>query len=159
MITTFGFSLVMAPSISARLVSHINFTLPVNCPILAARILICFKDSSPETYKVATPEPAKFLHTCKRMVDFPIPGSPPTNTRDPGTMPPPRTRSNSAMPELIRSVSEVSISSNVTGFAVPEPNFPALFPADFTTGSSTKLFQALHPGHCPIHFVDSYPHS
>ncbi len=26
-------------------------------------------------------------------------------------------------------------------------------------GSSVKLFQALHPGHCPIHLVDSYPHS
>ena len=59
----------------------------------------------------------------------------------------------------VEDVSEVSISSKVTGFAVPEPNFPALFPEDFTTGSSTKLFQALQPGHCPIHLEDSYPHS
>ena len=29
---------------------------------------------------------------------FPIPGSPPSNTTDPGTIPPPRTRSNSLNP-------------------------------------------------------------
>ena len=159
MITTFGFSLVMAVSISARLVSHINFTSPVNVPIRAARILICFKDSSPDTYKVGTPADARFLHTCKRIVDFPIPGSPPTSTREPGTMPPPRTLSSSAIPALKRSVSEVSISSKVTGFA-PFPDIRReVLPEDFTTGSSTKLFHALHPGHCPIHLADSYPHS
>ena len=28
-----------------------------------------------------------------------------------------------------------------------------------TTRSSTIEFHALQPGHCPIHFADSYPHS
>ena len=27
------------------------------------------------------------------------------------------------------------------------------------TVSSTKVFHALHAGHCPIHLADSYPHS
>ena len=34
---------------------------------------------------------------------------------------------------------------------LPPPD--AFFPVD--TGSSTKEFQALQPGHCPIHFEDS----
>ena len=34
---------------------------------------------------------------CSSNVDLPIPGSPPMSTSEPGTMPPPRTRSNSSM--------------------------------------------------------------
>ena len=35
---------------------------------------------------------------CRMMVDLPMPGSPPTSSAEPGTSPPPVTRSNSAMP-------------------------------------------------------------
>ena len=37
-----------------------------------------------------------------RMVDLPMPGSPPTRSAEPGTKPPPVTRSNSAMPLCVR---------------------------------------------------------
>src|SRR6266478_9867900 len=47
-------------------------------------------------------------------VDLPIPGSPPTSTTEPGTMPPPRTKSNSArlvfqraMADCLRSVRRI----------------------------------------------------
>ncbi len=40
---------------------------------------------------------------CRMMVDFPMPGSPPTRSAEPGTSPPPVTRSNSAMPVGRRS--------------------------------------------------------
>ena len=39
--------------------------------------------------------------TCRSSVLLPIPGSPPISTIDPGTIPPPSTRSNSPMPEAI----------------------------------------------------------
>ena len=42
---------------------------------------------------------------CNSRVLFPIPGSPPTRTREPGTNPPPNTRSNSLYPLVIRSKS------------------------------------------------------
>ena len=40
-----------------------------------------------------------------RSVDLPMPGSPPTRTAEPGTRPPPSTRSNSAMPVGSRGAS------------------------------------------------------
>ena len=102
-------------------------------------------------------------------VDFPIPGSPPTSTREPRTTPLPSTRSSSANPVLVRSVSESSISSKLTGFACAPTRFPgaaiseaaaayrpAAVPDDAgADGASTIVFHALHAGHCPIHLEDS----
>ena len=48
---------------------------------------------------------AIFVALCNSRVLFPIPGSPPTRTREPGTNPPPSTRSNSEYPLAIRSKS------------------------------------------------------
>ena len=39
--------------------------------------------------------------TCKSRVDLPTPGSPPIKTVEPGTAPPPRTVSNSPIPEAM----------------------------------------------------------
>ena len=50
---------------------------------------------------------------------FPIPGSPPISTSDPGTMPPPSTRSNSSMPEGTRDSSPESIASKGFGLEAP----------------------------------------
>ncbi len=47
-------------------------------------------------------------------VDLPTPGSPPTSTSDPGTMPPPRTRSSSPIPVGIRSASSAETSASAT---------------------------------------------
>ena len=48
MITMSGFDLSMAPWIVSRFVSQRNKRSPVITPMRFARILICFKDSSPE---------------------------------------------------------------------------------------------------------------
>ena len=158
MMTTSGFTSSIEPEIISRLVSETKYSSPSICPIRLARILICFKDSSPEIYNTFFAEWARFLHTCKSNVDFPIPGSPPTRTRLPFTIPLPRTRSSSPNPVVVRSWSSMEISEIRTG-AAPRPGIRILSAAcDFlseTTGSSTNEFHALHAGHCPIHLPDS----
>ena len=97
---------------------------------------------------------------------MPIPGSPPTRTREPDTMPSPSTRSSSLKPVEIRSCSCRSISDSSAGFTagarlrLPDPRDEEA-PEDviLATGSSTMVFHALQAGHCPIHLLDSYPHS
>ena len=54
-------------------------------------------------------------------VDLPMPGSPPTSTAEPGTRPPPSTRSNSAMPVGSRGASRVSVPSPSKEAALPLP--------------------------------------
>ena len=122
----------------------------------SARSLICFSDSSPDIYSTSCPSSASFWHTCKRRVDLPMPGSPPTSTREPGTIPPPKTRSSSCIRVVTRSSSFVSIEERQTGppAALLSCAFATLF---FSTVSSTKVFHSRHPGHWPIHLGDSYP--
>ena len=81
----------------------------------------------------------------------------------PGTMPPPNTLSNSSMPVPILSSFSMDTWESLAGsaFSPAWPGLaddPAFLPPD-TTRSSTIEFHALQPGHCPIHFADSYPHS
>ena len=86
--------------------------MPPPCrPSRSPRSLICRSDSSPETYStVCWCRPSRCA-TWRSRVLLPMPGSPPMRTIDPGTMPPPSTRSNSSIPELIRSASEASTRS------------------------------------------------
>ena len=50
----------------------------------------------------------------------------------------------------------IIIADNGTGFASSNAFFILVDVLPFlSTTSSTKLFQALHPGHCPIHLADS----
>ena len=92
-----------------------------------------------------------------------MPGSPPMSTSDPGTMPPPSTRSNSPMPEWTRSCSLSSISSRV--FAGAAGVSTVLFRAGPAAGAgaagacSSILFHAPQDGQRPIHLADSYPQS
>src|SRR5699024_11429408 len=58
----------------------------------SARSFVCCMDSSPETYNVRNFFSAICEDVCSNRVDFPIPGSPPIKTSDPGTIPPPNTR-------------------------------------------------------------------
>src|SRR5436190_762423 len=55
--------------------------------------------------------PAKCAAAWRSTVDLPMPGSPPMRTSDPGTTPPPRTRSNSPIPVVSRSATTVSMSA------------------------------------------------
>src|SRR5258708_1103483 len=66
-------------------------------------------------------------------VDFPTPGSPPTSTRLPGTIPPPRTRLSSSHARARRGAPALPISLSATGcealdfgFVLPRP--AAAFP-------------------------------
>ena len=64
-------------------------------PNLSARILICDKLSSPDTYRQSSPSLDKLPTICNNSVDFPIPGSPPIRVIEPDTNPPPVTLSTS----------------------------------------------------------------
>src|SRR6185503_14606532 len=88
-------------------------------------------------------------------VDFPTPGSPPRRISAPATTPPPRTRSNSAMPVGVRGASAPTIASNATGI---ESHVGRAFYVVGVERSSTKEFHSWHVGHRPIHFVDMYTH-
>src|SRR5690349_4546658 len=88
-------------------------------------------------------------------VDFPTPGSPPNKTSAPATTPPPRTRSNSAIPVDTRGVSMPVISVNRIG---EESHDGGASAAAACTLSSTNVFHSWHEGHRPIHFGEVCPH-
>ena len=81
---------------------------------------------------------------------MPMPGSPPMRSAEPGTMPPPVTRSSSASPvgmRAIRSVLLVSVSSATArpfeARARPEPGAAA------TSASSISVFHSPQATHLP----------
>src|SRR5690242_14515471 len=87
------------------------------------------------------------------MVDLPMPGSPPTNSAEPGTKPPPVTRSNSAMPVGRRwgGASSVFRSSRLILrplilLLAPEPKGGAM-------PSSVMVFHPPHASHLPDHLA------
>src|SRR5205085_3202751 len=98
-------------------------------------------------------------------VDLPMPGSPPTNTTEPSTRPPPSTRSNSPMPVDTRvSLVRLTSRNGVTSAPPPSPAqppwrvdcLPAL--ADSIT-NSLSVFHASHSPHWPCHLLKLAPQS
>src|SRR5438105_8631963 len=95
---------------------------------------------------------------CMSSVDLPIPGSPPTRTTEPGTIPPPRTKSNSARPVFQRATASLFRSvRRIGGLAVGKPLTAE--PLNRPTASSTSAFHAPQASHLPPHFGWSAPHS
>src|SRR3954447_24711427 len=92
---------------------------------------------------------------------LPMPGAPPSNTSDPGTKPPPSTRSSSAMP--VPSLSERSAFTSRSGTGLGAPPDLALPPrtARAAAGALTcsSVFQAPQPAHCPVQVRAACPHS
>src|SRR5437773_12462444 len=89
-----------------------------------------------------------------------MPGSPPTNTTDPGTIPPPSTKSNSRRPVCHRSNPTVPTADRRTG-GLPDGTtcfLSARGPVRPTT-SSTSVFHAPHASQRPPHFGCSAPQS
>ena len=129
----------------------------------SARSLIWRSDSSPDTYSTLATR-HRWSQICSIRVDFPMPGAPPTSTREPFTAPPPNTRSNSPMPVRKRSSSVVSTSDmalarwTATPKALPVWRTGPFFTA-FSAGRSTMVFQAPQAGHFPCHLGVSLPHS
>src|SRR5882762_2368797 len=97
--------------------------------------------------------------TCISSVDFPIPGSPPTRVTEPGTMPPPRTKSNSSRPVFQRCMLSDGMLESWTGLGPGEPFPRSIFPTFRPTASSTNVFHAPHASHLPAHFGCSAPQS
>src|SRR5262245_7899782 len=91
---------------------------------------------------------------------LPIPGSPPTKCSEPGTNPPPSTRSSSRMPEVVRATFVVSTSASGRGADALAPEEraqlprPPLLPREPLTrapaaGASAAVFHASHDGQRP----------
>ena len=107
--TRSGFICSISPQISSTSLSATMEILSCGTSSRTARSLICRTDSSPVTYRterVRLTSP----HSCSRMVDLPMPGSPPIKITLPSTMPPPNTRSSSAMPVTMRLFSSVVLT-------------------------------------------------
>src|SRR5215467_192403 len=100
---------------------------------------------------------AQAASACSTSVDFPTPGSPPRRTAEPGTNPPPVTRSNSAI-FVVRRLGgspECTKVSSTNG----RP-FPVRLPVAPTGGaacSSTSVFHAPQSPQRPAHFVCAEP--
>ena len=114
-------SIIVSQSVHALMYSPSPHT-----PSLSARSFICLSLSSPEIYSTVLSF-ARLPHICKSRVDFPMPGSPPSSTREPFTSPPPSTLSSSLIPVLYR-VSSLNVSALmlVSGsFPPPDMLLPA----------------------------------
>src|SRR5688500_2988418 len=91
-----------------------------------------------------------------------MPGSPPTSTMLPGTMPPPSAKSNSARPDFQRGDSDPTTSPNrrVVATGVLSRALPRVADGDAAfTISSTSVFHSPHVSHLPAHLAYSAPHS
>jgi hypothetical protein len=89
-------------------------------------------------------------------VDLPMPGEPPSRVTEPGTNPPPSTRSSSPRPVCRRATETARTSASATGRPAAGPP-PARAeplerprPGATARASSTSVFHSPHPGHCPI---------
>src|SRR5258706_3649639 len=96
-------------------------------------------------------------------VDFPMPGGPPRRITDPGTTPPPNTRSNSARPVAERTKGATRTSSKRTTseekLVIERLRTPAAERGGAMSSSSTKEFQCSHSGQRPSQRALEWPHS
>src|SRR5580693_1414587 len=83
-----------------------------------------------------------------------MPGSPPTRTAEPGTRPPPSTRSSSAMPVLARGGGAASPAKPTKATAFPARLLGPgrLGPACGVAASSTMVFHSPQASQRPAHF-------
>ena len=96
--TSVGLTSSMWPSAVCRSDSAARYTSSWSQPVRSARIRIWPADSSPDRYSARRPLSAQRCATSSSRVDLPTPGSPARSVTEPGTMPPPSTRSSSLTP-------------------------------------------------------------
>ena len=94
-------------------------------------------------------------------MDLPIPGSPLNSTIEPGTRPPPSTRSISPIPLAMRSASALDTAAMASTAAPEAAEARALsvlrrLPPGRTV--STSVFHAPQPEHWPDHLGALVPH-
>ncbi|MFT4941501.1 MAG: hypothetical protein ACI88A_004571, partial [Paraglaciecola sp.] len=106
---------------------------------------------------------AKLHITCNNKVLFPAPGEPPMSIAEPGTTPPPNTRSSSLKPEVKRGKAAKSMFPSVSMCPAVWPEYPPeLRPPEelaAETTNSVMVFQALQSLHCPCQRGYSAPQS
>src|SRR6266487_2515530 len=148
-------------SIASSRVSPSTWTAPASSVRRSARSRTWSGDSSPETYSVRMPACSRRAAHCSSRVDFPMPGSPPTSTTEPGTMPPPSTKSNSRRPVCHRSRRGPPPRADRRTGGLPdgETRFLSGRPLDRPTASSTSVFHAPQESQRPAHFGCSAPQS
>lgn len=96
---------------------------------------------------------------CRSSVDFPMPGSPPIRTAEPGTSPPPRARSNSASPVDLRTGSSVGRLRGTNSIPRPPLERSCFWENTVAGASSTIVFHSAQSAHCPCHPVETAPHA
>ena len=145
--TSDGEILSMAAMMFGSDISGSNHKSGLMAPSRSARKRTCCALSSAVTYREGPFAPPR---SCKSNVLFPIPGSPPSNVTEPGTRPPPSTRSSSSIP--------VGTGSDSLGFTSPigvaRPGGTSARPAASETRdssgpstSSTSEFHAVQTEH------------
>jgi hypothetical protein len=80
-------------------------------------------------------------------VDLPMPGSPPISVTDPGTRPPPSTRSNSAEPVDKRGDSRTASTANELDVSTRFAAETAALRGLVLTVSATNVFHSPHVAH------------
>src|SRR3990167_11360943 len=121
-------------------------------------------DFSPNPLTIPASLPLPFdssairIAACRRSVLLPIPGSPEIKTKDPGTIPPPKTLSNSENPVDRRKLCSFLTSASLTKF--PSICIPLILCLSDSaeTSVSTSEFHDPHSGHLPRYEEDLYPH-
>src|SRR5713226_6200799 len=146
-----------APTMSSTQVSAISRAVAASNPSRRARSATCFKDSSPVAYSTG-PEAWRAAAACNISVDLPIPGSPPIRVTEPGTRPPPNTRSSSAEPVVTRDCSTMASAASddeasVRGTLMDTGGFRVVVGCS----SATRVFHSPQPVHCPCHFGEETP--
>jgi len=94
-------------------------------------------------------ESATLIADCKRSVLLPIPGSPEIKTNDPGTIPPPKTLSNSENPVDRRKLCSFLTSASLTMLSSNFVPLTLCLSVSAETSVSTRLFHEPHSGHLP----------
>ena len=150
MMTSSGLSSSMADTMLGSEVSGNSHRLGRTASRRPARKRTCWALSSADTYSVRPGQPA---NSCSSNVLFPMPGSPPSKVTEPGTKPPPSTRSSSLIP--LGRGPDRSVLISPIGRATPAGNndMPAakVLMSSGASISSTKLFHAEHAGQRPAH--------
>ena len=107
------------------------------------------------TYSVRRAGAARWPSAIPVSVDLPMPGEPPSSTSEPGTRPPPSTRSSSPMPVDRRSSGAARLARGARPASGPRrPVPPCAAPSRGGARSSTSVFHAPQPGHWPCHRAD-----
>jgi hypothetical protein len=153
--TTTGLTARIAASILEKSVSASRWMPGAATPSRSARRRTWTRDSSPDTYNTGTPREPNLSSAISNSVDLPTPGSPPSNTSEPATRPPPSTESSSPICERIRTSPPRSVDTSDSGTTRGGSTAAA---GSRAWTSSTSVFQPLHCGQRPIHREEAAAH-